>query len=53
MEETKISQMIEKFDKEHAIDGKHPIGNESQAGYISPDLVRKINQIYDWIQKQK
>lgn len=34
---------------EHLPDGKHPIANESQAGFISPQDIQRIRAMYNYL----
>ena len=35
--------------QEHGSDGKHPLATEAQSGFISPELVRKINLLWEFM----
>lgn len=46
-----FQQLEDIIQVEHGSDGKHPLATESQAGFATPDQVRKLNLIWDFFQK--
>jgi hypothetical protein len=47
-----FTQLEDILQREHRVDGSHPMATESQSGFITPDLVRKINQMWENFKKQ-
>lgn len=39
--------------QEHNFDGSHPKANSSQSGFMTPDQVQMLEEVWRWIQDQK